>query len=377
MTVNFDEDWYLRQYPDVADAISRGKVPSALAHYERHGRSEGRQPSPLPRGADSVEVPKKSYQTFPDGIGDSNSPQKLRSLKLPDFQGKSVLDVGCNEGYFSFEAVAGGASRVLGIDRNSEIIVRAKDRKVRQGIADQLDFVCQGWDTLPNEKFDIIIFLSALHYADDQLALIRRLVDHLSPNGVLILECGIVSEETNDFVEIQRAIDVVHFPTMGRIKDWLAPYAWKLIGDSVDQIGDPIPRKVFHIQVFRKEVMLLMGAGYTGKTTFARTLSKFGVPNIMIDDHVRLYYDRGPYDTKLGRIIKKNYNGARLDYLYREIIAEGALDELVDDIVNSLDQLDSSFSVVEGALGSEARITERVAKRIEARGYFVWLCNRA
>jgi hypothetical protein len=40
----FNEAAYLARYPDVAEAVARGHVSSGLAHYETHGRKEGRLP---------------------------------------------------------------------------------------------------------------------------------------------------------------------------------------------------------------------------------------------------------------------------------------------------------------------------------------------
>ena len=40
----FDEEWYLKQYPDVATAIASGKVKSAHEHYIGFGYFEGRLP---------------------------------------------------------------------------------------------------------------------------------------------------------------------------------------------------------------------------------------------------------------------------------------------------------------------------------------------
>jgi hypothetical protein len=42
--IDFDEDWYLRAYPDVAEAVRAGKIASGLQHYLGHGREEGRKP---------------------------------------------------------------------------------------------------------------------------------------------------------------------------------------------------------------------------------------------------------------------------------------------------------------------------------------------
>lgn len=43
--VNFDEEYYLQQYPDVAAAVRRGEFASGLQHYQRHGASERRSPN--------------------------------------------------------------------------------------------------------------------------------------------------------------------------------------------------------------------------------------------------------------------------------------------------------------------------------------------
>ena len=55
-----------------------------------------------------------------DGIvtpGVDPSPRKLERLRLPaDLGGKTVLDVGAWDGFFSFEAERRGASRVLATD---------------------------------------------------------------------------------------------------------------------------------------------------------------------------------------------------------------------------------------------------------------------
>lgn len=39
-----DEQWYLRQYPDVGESVSRGEFQSALRHFMQEGYREGRLP---------------------------------------------------------------------------------------------------------------------------------------------------------------------------------------------------------------------------------------------------------------------------------------------------------------------------------------------
>ena len=43
----FDEEGYMRVYPDIAQAVSTGKWPSAWHHYLAHGAKEGRKANDL------------------------------------------------------------------------------------------------------------------------------------------------------------------------------------------------------------------------------------------------------------------------------------------------------------------------------------------
>src|SRR3954452_2310831 len=148
------------------------------------------------------------YQSFPGHPGDSDSDAKLTAIRLPDLSGKSVLDIGCNEGFFCFEAVARGARQVIGIDKSEAFIAEAKRRAEAAGIStDVLTFERRDWNDLPAQQFDVIICLSALHYADDQPALIHILCSHLSADGVFVLECGVIHRVEAEFVEVERGID--------------------------------------------------------------------------------------------------------------------------------------------------------------------------
>lgn len=56
-----------------------------------------------------------------DGIGEAGDGLAENMGNL-DFKGKTVLDLGCNFGYYSFLARSAGARRVLGIDADARII---------------------------------------------------------------------------------------------------------------------------------------------------------------------------------------------------------------------------------------------------------------
>ena len=79
------------------------------------------------------------YQSFDDAKGGSKSGEKLKALRLPQLRrtghseatplrGLSVLDIGCNEGFFCGDALQQGARRVVGIDMNKGFLERARKR---------------------------------------------------------------------------------------------------------------------------------------------------------------------------------------------------------------------------------------------------------
>ncbi len=61
LAIPIDEDWYRREYPDVALAIDRGECSSAKQHFVDEGYFEGRLAGP-------VEVDEKWYLSEYDDV---------------------------------------------------------------------------------------------------------------------------------------------------------------------------------------------------------------------------------------------------------------------------------------------------------------------
>lgn len=265
------------------------------------------------------------YQSFPGVAGDSRTQDKLKALKLPDLADRSFLDVGCNEGYFCGFAKFLGAARVVGLDQSKLFLERARQR------FPECEFRQQDWDRLPDEKFDVILLASALHYAEDQAALVHRLVEILSPGGVLVLELGIVSSPENAWVEVERGIDRRHFPTMAKLREMLDGYAWKWMGKSVSQDGDPVTRHVIHVSHRRPIAYLLMQPPAYGKTSIAtRLFAPAGVPVVSGDQHIALIaQDKLPTSDRLRKVIKLGYSPFRIDETIQGVFDAGLGTELV------------------------------------------------
>lgn len=271
------------------------------------------------------------YQSFPGVAGDSKSLEKLKRLCLPDLAGKSFLDVGCNEGFFCGFAKFAGATRVVGIDSNPEFVRRAQAR------FPECEFRTQSWDRLPDEHFDVIVMLSALHYAEDQPGMIEKLVERLTPNGTLILEAGVVDSDKEEWVSVKRGIDTRKFPTRGmlyKIFNEAKSYGWKQWGQSVSQRGDPTPRYVFHLHKRKPIAYLLMQPSGYGKTSISRWLFADKKVACVSGDtviwEIKRQMRRG-VDPDLARIVDTSGNSAELNIarIIGEICAHNRLDKLV------------------------------------------------
>lgn len=70
-----------------------------------------------------------------DGIGDQDDGLPL-DLSRIDFRGKTVADLGCNFGYYTFLAKRAGAKHVTGIDKDKRIILGCRILKEMLGVED-------------------------------------------------------------------------------------------------------------------------------------------------------------------------------------------------------------------------------------------------
>lgn len=317
------------------------------------------------------------YQTFPDQRGGSKSARKLAALRLPDLAGKRFLDLGCNEGYFCGYAHFAGAAEVIGIDRSAETI-----RKAQRRFPD-CQFLQQSWETLPDHKFDVVLLASALHYASDQEALIHRLMQILQADGVLVLEIGIAPGSQDAWIPVSRSIDQRVFPTRRKLMTVLKPYAWKIIGYSVKQAGDPLQRYVVHIQPKKPFVYLLLSSSGTGKTTIARSLFSQSKIKLLSGDHAYslVKADKLTAPTALHTVIVECARKVENDTddtdrvfdcaeVIRQVIAEGLLPVLIDFWVSRLGHTDAAID----SFIPEA-YHETVCRLFENKGYIPVLLN--
>lgn len=95
-----------------------------------------------------------------------------------DLAAKSVLDIGCNAGFYAMEMKRRGAARVLGLDSNEEYLAQA--RFAARVNALDIEFRRMSvYDVAAlGEKFDVVLFLGVLYHLRHPLLALDLIHDH-------------------------------------------------------------------------------------------------------------------------------------------------------------------------------------------------------
>ena len=106
--------------------------------------------------------------------------EKLLALHLPDLTGKTVLDVGAANGYFSFAAERFGASRVVAVDTCSWRQPGGKDafeRTRRMLDSNVEDIEMDALEVSPETvgEFDVVLFVGLLYHMRHPLLALERM----------------------------------------------------------------------------------------------------------------------------------------------------------------------------------------------------------
>ena len=107
---------------------------------------------------------------------------------LPDdLSGMTVLDIGCNAGFYSMEMKRRGASRVLGIDWDERYLAQARLAADALGYADSVEFRrLSVYDVATlGERFDLVIFMGVLYHLRHPLLALDLIREHVAGDLML------------------------------------------------------------------------------------------------------------------------------------------------------------------------------------------------
>jgi tRNA (mo5U34)-methyltransferase len=122
-------------------------------------------------------------RTAPDHFLHDYPAMKWRRFQhaLPaDLTGKSVLDIGCNAGFFAMELKRRGAARVLGVDSDERYLAQARFA----ARVNQLDIEYRRLSVyeLPvlRERFDVVLFMGVLYHLRHPLLALDLVHEHVA-----------------------------------------------------------------------------------------------------------------------------------------------------------------------------------------------------
>lgn len=95
-----------------------------------------------------------------------------------DLRGMTVLDVGCNAGFFSIEMKRRGAERVVGIDSDASYLAQARFAAEVSGVDLELQKLSVYDVKELGERFDLVLFMGVLYHLRHPLLALDRLHEH-------------------------------------------------------------------------------------------------------------------------------------------------------------------------------------------------------
>jgi tRNA (mo5U34)-methyltransferase len=127
-------------------------------------------------------------QTAPEHFLGDYPRFKFRGFEhvLPaDLAGKSVLDIGCNGGFYSIEMKRRGAERVLAVDYDEKYLAQARFAAEVSGL--DIEFArLSVYDVAQlREKFDLVIFMGVLYHLRHPLLALDLIREHVARDLML------------------------------------------------------------------------------------------------------------------------------------------------------------------------------------------------
>ncbi len=103
-----------------------------------------------------------------------------------DLTGKSVLDIGCNAGFYSVEMKRRGADRVLGIDSDDRYLAQARLASEALGFTGVEFRKLSVYDVgALGERFDLVIFMGVLYHLRHPLLALDLIREHVAGDLML------------------------------------------------------------------------------------------------------------------------------------------------------------------------------------------------
>lgn len=140
------------------------------------------------------------------GVCPHTASEATSRFGMPDtLKGKRVLDIGCYDGLFSFEAEKRGAKSVLAIDlyqlpQNTEN-PNAPFRFAQQILKSNVEFKefdATNINSYNIGQFDVVLCYGVLYHLKNPTQTLEAICSAIAPSGKLIIETAIMNEQNKE-----------------------------------------------------------------------------------------------------------------------------------------------------------------------------------
>lgn len=136
---------------------------------------------------------------------------------LPEsLAGKSVLDIGCNGGFYSLEMKRRGAARVVGIDHDEDYLAQARFAAEVSGFEDIEFRQLEVYDVARlGERFDFVIFMGVFYHLRHPLLALDLIWEHVADDLLLFQTMQRGSEQIDEVEADYDFFQQDHFESPG------------------------------------------------------------------------------------------------------------------------------------------------------------------
>lgn len=106
--------------------------------------------------------------------------QRFAHALPADLIGKSVLDIGCNAGFYCMEMKRRGAKRVLGVDFDEDYLAQARFAAEVEGLDIEFRRLSVYNVAALGERFDLVIFVGVLYHLRHPLLALDLIHEHVA-----------------------------------------------------------------------------------------------------------------------------------------------------------------------------------------------------
>ncbi len=127
--------------------------------------------------------------------------ERFRDALPADLSGKTVLDIGCNAGFYSMAMKRRGAARVLGVDFDEDYLAQARFASEVEGLDIEFRQLSVYDVGSLRERFDVVFFIGVFYHLRHPLLALDLIHEHVARDILVFQSLQRGSPEVMDVAE--------------------------------------------------------------------------------------------------------------------------------------------------------------------------------